>query len=368
MLNIFHIVSNRQWGGAEQYAFDLLYALNADGYYTEAVCHKREAIVKKFRSLEIPVSTLPLKNIITDTASHKRFGRMLKRGNCIVHTHTFRDAYMAIKAKHRSGNPNVRIIYTIHDIDRPKINFMSRKFYREIDRYVFVSQFAYDAYMRHSKQVIDESRAVVIRDSVLPLPEGMTPTMGTDLRQMLDVQPGQALIMFHGRICPEKGIDVALKALTQIDKESYRMAIVGEGEPKYVAQLKAFIVANQLLKNVTFLGFSDRVLSLIEQCDIGLVPSVSPEALGIANLEYMMQGKPVITTNNGAQHEYITNGKNGLLVSPNNLYSTASAIKSLIDDPEARLRIGKQAQQDYNERLSYDIFYQKMKTLYESLF
>ena len=81
----------------------------------------------------------------------------------------------------------------------------------------------------------------------------------------------------------------------------------------------------------------------------------------------MMQGKAHITTNNGAQHEYVRDGKNGLLVSPNNIFPLAAAIKGLIEDPAARRRLGEQARADFNAHLNYDAFYHTMTTQYRQL-
>ena len=73
MINVFHIVSNKIWSGPEQYAYDLALRLrNDNNYYIEVVCKKSEAVFNKFRSLEIPVSILPLKGL-TDLDSPVRF-------------------------------------------------------------------------------------------------------------------------------------------------------------------------------------------------------------------------------------------------------------------------------------------------------
>ena len=138
MINVFHIVSNKIWSGPEQYAYDLALRLrNDDNYYIEVVCKKSEAVFNKFRSLEIPVSILPLKGL-TDLDSPVRFARLLKRGQNIIHVHTFHDAFAAIWAKHIAENPNTRIVLTLHGVNRPRINYLSKKVYRDLDRIVFV--------------------------------------------------------------------------------------------------------------------------------------------------------------------------------------------------------------------------------------
>ena len=115
------------------------------------------------------------------------------------------------------------------------------------------------------------------------------------------------------------------------------------------------------------LGFRDNILEYLRQADFGVLPSVTPEALGIANLEYMMAGKAHICTNNGAQPEYVVNGENGLLVPPGDVDALADAINLLINDSAARSRMGTKAQHDFNTNLDYPGFYKKMTDLYRQL-
>ena len=81
-----------------------------------------------------------------------------------------------------------------------------------------------------------------------------------------------------------------------------------------------------------------------------------------------MQGKAHISTNNGAQTEYVTDGLNGIMVEPDNYFSLAVAMKNLIEDKNARNRIGARAKVDFDDHLNYDVFYRQVTGLYKSLF
>ncbi|MDO4511668.1 MAG: glycosyltransferase family 4 protein [Bacteroidales bacterium] len=365
MINIFHIVSNKIWSGPEQYAYDLMLKLkDRDDYYVEMVCGKSDAVLSRFRPLEIPLSILPLKGI-TDLDSPKRFKRLLKRGQCIIHVHSFGDAVTAILAKHMSSNSkNVRIVLSLHGVERPRLNMASKMVYRELDRVVFASQKAYDSFMPRIKK-FDAEKAVIIRDSVL---KAHIDTSAPSLREQLGIAPEKALIMYHGRLSHEKGVDTLIKALSQIDRSTYHLVLVGEGHHKFMAKIKGFIVANQMLGNVSFLGFSPCVQSLVNQCDFGVLPSIVPEALGLSNLEYMMHAKAHIATNNGAQLEYLTHGENALLVDPDNQFQLADAIQRLITDTTLRNTIAQQAKKDHDDHLGYDPFYTKITEMYKTLF
>ena len=71
-INIFQIVSDKDWGGAEQYVFDLASELRADNRYIEIVSRNRRLILDRMRKLEVPISILPLKGM-TDIESALRY-------------------------------------------------------------------------------------------------------------------------------------------------------------------------------------------------------------------------------------------------------------------------------------------------------
>ena len=363
MINVFHIVSNKHWTGAEQYTYDLVDRLRNDSdFYVEVVCRKRPIVLKQYRRLEIPVSILPLKGV-TDIDSPVRFARLLRKGQNIIHVHSFKDAFMAVMARRISENPDTRVVVSVHGVYKPKSNYMYTKLYKSIDCFVFSSQMARDTFLGKAKKQYAD-RAVVLRDSVC---DSMIGTQVPDLRRELRLDSQQALIMYHGKIAPEKGIEALLGALTHVDKSKYYLAIIGEGQPKYKAKIKAFIVAAGMVGNVSLLGFRDNILEYLRQADFGVLPSIQPEALGISNLEYMMAGKAHICSNNGAQPEYVHNGENGLLVPPGDEQALATAIKQLINDNAIRSRMGTQAQKDFHDKLDYPTFYHKMTDLYRHL-
>jgi len=365
MINVFHIVSNKTWGGAERYASDLVAHMRHDpNFYVEVVSAKNDDIIEQFQKMDIPVSILPLKGI-RDFDSPVRLARMLKKGKNIVHVHTYRDAITAVMARIISDNPDTKVVFTPHGLKRPTLNYVSKKIYRSIDQYVFVSQFAYEYFHAHAprlkRQIIS-----VIPESVLNT-DTSAQAQVPNLRQQFEVRDDQALIMFHSRLSRDKGVDVLLKALTMLNADTYRMVLIGEGHRLAMLQIKSFIVENKLVENVKLLGFQRNIHDYIKQCDFGVQPSTIAEVQGISNLEYMKHGKPIITTNNGAQPEYIKNKINGLLVRPNNPEQLADAIKLLCNDRKLRQQLGAQAKKDFDTNLNYDKFYEKITTLYNNL-
>ncbi len=365
MTNIFHIVSDSVWTGTCQQVYDLVSQMRGDDrFYVEVVCKKNDAVLKHFRRLEVPVSILPLKGI-TDIDSPVRLATLLRTGRNVVHVHNMRDAWTAIYARRISENRNTQVIASVHKVGKVRTNFIYRRIYRSINKWVFVSQFTRDHYAsllpgankQHWHTIHDSVIEQPVMPDTLPVPV---------LRDALHIGPDKAIIMYHGRLSHEKGVDTLVRAVTQLDKSTYHLVIIGDGHPKFMTQLKGFIVANQLLHNVSLLGFREQILRYVDQADIGVMPSVQPEALGLPCLEYMMEGKAVVTTNNGAQPEYIINGANGMLVEPDNHLALAAVLSHLIEHPDLRTRLGENARRDFAASMTYDRYYNAMTQLYLS--
>ncbi len=365
MINVFHIVSDSVWTGTCQQVYDLVSFLrNDERFYVEVVCKKNDAVLKHFRRLEVPVSILPLKGI-TDIDSPVRLATLLRRGNNVVHVHNIRDAWTAVYARRISENRNTRIIATVHKIGKIRTNFIYRRIYKSINKWIFISSFARKYYEQLLPKA-NKSQWHTVHDSVIAPPDTRDGVIVPQLRNVLGLGSDKVLLIYHGRLSPEKGVMTLLRAVSQLDKSRYHLVIIGEGHTKFVSQLKSFIVANQLLRNVTMVGFREQILQYVDQADIGVVPSVQPEAMCLPCLEYMMRGKALVTTDNGAQPEYINNGENGVLVQPDNHLMLAQALNHLIENPAERLRLGERARVTFDAEMTYDLFYNSITQLYLS--
>ncbi len=364
-MNIYHIISNNVWGGGEQYVFDLTSQLIKDGEYVEIISRDKPDITSRFRWLEVPISTLPL-NGLSDWDSAVRMARVIKkRKNVIIHVHNFKSAFTACIARKISENPDVKIVLTRHLVKRGKRGILYNRLYKDIDKIIFVSKLAKDKFLSTNPR-IDHTKLEVIHNSILPGQN--VDNYKFDLRQRFNIPTDKVLLMFHGRIVPEKGVDTLLKAVSQLDRRRFHLIIAGAGTPQYINELHNIVTSNSLDKNVTFIGYVDTIHPLIAQSDIGVLPTTAQEAFGLANLEYMMHAKPQVCSNNGAQVEYLEDTVNGLLVPPSNPFSLAEAIQKLLDSPELRIQMGKNAEETFNSKMSYPHFYNKIQNIYKSLF
>lgn len=360
-MKIFHIVSNKEWGGGEQTVLDLSRRQLADGIEVELFCLPSEDIIDRFRELNVPIHVMPLHGAL-DFVSAWKMAQVLKHSNAhAVHAHNFKEAFTAAYARKLSGRKDIHLIMCRNLTRKGKTSLLYRWLYGQIERIVFDSQVALDTFVSSNPQISHDKLSVIFNGVVMP--ERIVPA---DVRKEFGINADEVVIMYHGRLDPEKGLDVLADALARLRKDlRFKLVLVGRGSDEYTAHLKDKAVRNGLGDKIIMAGFRNPVLPYVASCDIGVLPSVVAEGCSLAAQEHMSQGHPVIATNNGGQREYIEDGKNGILVPPGDAQALADAIERLIVDAELRKQLGRQAKADYDDHLSYERFYAKMKKIYD---
>jgi D-inositol-3-phosphate glycosyltransferase len=126
------------------------------------------------------------------------------------------------------------------------------------------------------------------------------------------------------------------------DRPDIHFVIAGKGDPSYSAEVEARASG---LPNVTFLGEIDekgKVL-LIKSSYLNILLS-KLEALGLAQMEFMYYGVPVVTSGVGGQSWLVQNGREGIHVNgSDDVIGAANAIKNLVDKPDSHEKLSKNA-------------------------
>jgi len=359
--NILHVFANSSWKGGEQYVFNLSKKLIVDGYTVTFVARKNPVLSKQLNKMGKVVAFLPLKGMF-DFYSAIRMAHLFRKNNIsVVHVHSFKDAFTAVYAR-LLVKKSIRIVLTQHLIKQGKSNLLYSWLYKQIDKFIFLSKKARTTFLSDQLPSLENKSAVVYNSlyenempaSSLPLP----------LRPMFGWDAAVPIFMFAGRVIAEKGADVLIDACIQLKEEPFYLLMVGDDTSAFASQLKQKVKKAGLQDRIKFYGFSVGVFSLIQECSIGVIPSVSTEIFNFPILEFMKSGKPIIATNNGSQNECITQRKEGLLVHPNDVNQLAKAMHELLHNPTLVQTIGHNAQKKYEKELSYTTFYAKMIAAY----
>ena len=141
-----------------------------------------------------------------------------------------------------------------------------------------------------------------------------------------------------------KGIEFLIDAAAQLQSQGARLhwLIGGDGSRRTALESKAHALG--LAERVKFLGFVSKPEVFLQGIDIFVMPSLF-EGLGVAALEAMAAGKPIVATRVGGLAESVLDGQTGILVAPRDGKAIADAVAQLISDPPLAQRMGLQGRQ-----------------------
>jgi glycosyltransferase involved in cell wall biosynthesis len=164
------------------------------------------------------------------------------------------------------------------------------------------------------------------------------------IRNTLSAKPSDIVIIQVSRLEPLKGHSVCLEALAHLrDKPGWVYWQVGgaqrPAERKYLGQLRADAARLGISDRVHFLGEREDVHELLSGADIFCQPNLQPEAFGISFVEALYAGVPAIGSAIGGVLE-IVNDSCGRLVPAGDSAALSSAMRELIDNPDARAALG----------------------------
>jgi glycosyltransferase involved in cell wall biosynthesis len=182
----------------------------------------------------------------------------------------------------------------------------------------------------------------------------------------------RTVILFVGRVCPEKGVHVLVEAMQRVAqrRDDAVLLVVGglspqPPSPRWVQHRDAQFAEIEALKpdyknhlerlagglgdRIRFFGrvLHEDLPDYYGLADIFVHPAVWQEPFGMILTEAMGCGLPVVSTRSGGIPEIVVDGETGLLARPGDPETLADAILALAGDPVLRREMGKRG----NERL-----------------
>jgi glycosyltransferase involved in cell wall biosynthesis len=187
-----------------------------------------------------------------------------------------------------------------------------------------------------------------------------------EAKESLRWPPTRLLIGAVGRLAPEKGFDLLIRAAAKLiaDGRDIGLAIAGDG-PEH-ANLERLIHELGIADRVRLLGFVSDPIAFYEAMDLYALSSLR-EGLPNVLLEAMALGVPVVATDVAGVPRLISDGSNGLLSPPGDLGGLIDAITRLIDDSQLRHRLAVVARDTVVSRFSFAARMAKVAALYDDL-
>ena len=179
---------------------------------------------------------------------------------------------------------------------------------------------------------------------------------------------GKPVILYLSRLHPVKRIDLLLRAFAGLpQRRELVLAIAGEGDPAFVASLKALADELGIAASVRWLGFAAgaRKQRLLASATVFVLPSAS-ENFGIAVIEAMSAGAPVIVTEAVGISQLVRTAGAGV-VTDGTLESLAAGLERLLADAALRATMGRAGRAAVERELSLDVFGARLESLYRSL-
>lgn len=177
----------------------------------------------------------------------------------------------------------------------------------------------------------------------------------------VEAKPSQGeYVVYHGRLSPEKGIEVLLEA-NKIAKLPLRIA----GEKSKDLQLDS-----KLDVNTTYVGRLDttaEIEDLLKGARFSVTPSIAMEAFGNSVAEAMSAGLPTIVSEAGALPELVKDKERGYVVTTGSVTKLAEKMMELWSDRESLDRLGAAASAWANSEYTADRYVEKLEHSYNQV-
>jgi glycosyltransferase involved in cell wall biosynthesis len=353
-------------GGGETILLSLLASLDRSRIVPSLVAPREGQLTEAARSLNVEVRIVPFRGaslwfvpaVWARLPPAEAIAKQLRDLDADVAYADFHTLPYAAAACRDAGVP---LIFICHGWwFRPKL--WQRRLFRDgVDAVVAVSDAVKRGFLG-TPPFMPPERVVTLHPGVDILRFRLRRGERGPLRRAYDLPVAPPLITMVARFQHVKGHDVFLAAARLIARRhpDARFAIAGENvfgggaDSRYKRRIVAMATDDAVLRErVTFLGWIDDVECLYAASDI-VVCSSRFESYGVAALEAMACGVPVVSTNVGGPAETIADGVTGFLVPPDRPDLIASRVSDLLDDAERRRTMGDAARSHVVERFPLD--------------
>jgi glycosyltransferase involved in cell wall biosynthesis len=301
----------------------------------------------QFIRVKRPVGVEPLYHLQLQTAYRWFVLQWIQKNpSGVVHFHILPGA-RGLLAAHTALNMTRKVVVTHHDWQPFELPYYEHRWAHTSHWWLSRALLPRFSYMvANSRYIAEAVRATYPNANVVVIPNGIH-TGDWLCNQPAPPLEGDPPILHWGILWKKKGVELLLSAFARMRANGFpgaRLYIAGEGPDSTKLRLAAEKLA--LGTSVQFLGFVDnyRLRALCEACHFAVFPAAY-EGFGIAIMEAMASGRPVVTTACGGPRDFITDGFDGLIVKDRNAAALQHCMTQVAADREWGARIGNNARQ-----------------------
>jgi glycosyltransferase involved in cell wall biosynthesis len=282
----------------------------------------------------------------------------------VLQSHGYKAALVAWCLKRVTGLPWVAFAhgYTSENRRITLYNRLDRWLMRRADRVVVVSKATGHLLCDAG---VDCDRIRVIYNAV-DGDERVREVSGAEFRRLSGASADDLLIGVIGRLSPEKGQAVFVRAFEEVVRAVPHARAVMVGEGQELERLLASVRAAGLNGRITFAGYQAEMPSVYAALDLVVIPSLS-EGLPNVLLEAMLHRKAVVATTVGGIPEVMHGGLAKWLVPPDDAETLARAMIEALRDAPLREELGSTGERRARVAFSPSYRAERIVELYREL-
>lgn len=316
-----------------------------------------------FNGSGVRVDKMPIRSDADPRLLFRLRNYILDGGFDMVHTHLIHGELYGTLAARLAGTG--KIISSKHGygpyMEKRSIAFLQRSVSRFHEKIIIISQALGDYIVR--VQQIDREKMTLIHYGIDP-PAVPDPASVKEFKRQWDID--STVMAAVGRLVPVKGHRTLLESLPKVLEGAGEFTLLFAGDGPLEGELRKLAGRLGVDRYVRFIGFLPDIHPLLGATDLLVHPSLG-EGFGLAPLEAMGHGLPVVASRVLALAEVIEEDKSGLLVPPEEPGQLADAIITLLKNAQLRKKMGEAGRQRFLENFTLDKMVKKTEAVYEEI-
>lgn len=256
----------------------------------------------------------------------------------LIHCHTPTASVLVRMAAQKARKQGTTVMYTCHGFHfhnaAPKKNWMlyypiERFLSRKCDYLVTINKEDYNRAQTFHAGNVRYIPGVGVNISRI----ANTEVDRAAMKESIGIPSDGIMILSIGEMIERKNHQVIIKALGKLQRKDIYYVICGKGPLR--DELATLADGLGIGERTLFLGFRRDIPELCNTADISAFPS-RIEGLGLAGIEAMAAGVPLVSSNVHGILDYVIDGETGYACAPDDVDGFARAIQTLADSPELR--------------------------------
>ena len=368
IIRVLHIQKATGISGSERHLLALLPRLGSTDVAVRMcvlVAGDGSRFVDALRRLDVDTVVVPTIADVDPLAIVRLAREIRVFAPTLVHTHLIHGDVFGRLAAAITRTPSVSTVHGTHEFYvRGPYRQLARAAWRSTKRIIAISDWV-RAFLRE-RRLVDDTRVRVIPYGIDVDPWRESEGERTRARSELGIANDAVVVGVASRLVPHKGHLFLLEGLRRAAPRAAALRLLVAGDGPLRSSLE--VAARRGIPNgvVRFLGYQSDMVRFMSACDALAFPTMPEfgEGFGLAALEAMAAGKPVLATRVGPLPEVVGDEDAGLLVEPHDPAGLAEALVRLAHDRSLRDRLGLAARARARDRFPVERMVERTRALY----